>query len=312
MRRACALTFADLQRLAAAGDKQAAYVVKRLLRDADRTAAEAAQIFAREVPAIHAGSSAAVRAYLAPRDVSHIQSRANLHSAGAPACEVAAAGNIKLELAAGNRARGRRDMTRLERCGIDLRNSAAAVASAAAAGAAISGALAVAVHGQAVREGRETASEAGRAILCDAASGAACGAGYRALSVLFPAAGTVLAAASLALQARAAAQWAAPEALARLDAGVRVTASRIGLGAPLDVAVAAAAAERLTLAEALDCTSASACTGALAASTVGAVTAASHATTAAASTVWAALQEALATPPSSQEAWLAARHLRAL
>ena len=66
-------------------------------------------------------------------------------------------------------------MTRLEQSGIDLANNAAAIRSAAAVGAVVTGAFAVAEHGQAVLEGRESESEAGKAVLGKAAEGAACG-----------------------------------------------------------------------------------------------------------------------------------------
>lgn len=265
--RASALTFADVRRLADAGDARAAKALHKFIkggaRGGARSAADAATLFEREVPAFNRGSPSAIADFLEGKDVSHVQARAKLLREGVKKRVADGASNVKIENHVANQARGAKDMTSLERIKSDLVNNTAAVRSAAAVGAVVAGGVAAASHGQAVIDGRESVEEAGKAVLSSAAGGAASGAALAVVSVLCPPAGVVMgvaaigslglaAARALTPSVAAAARTVAPEFVEQGEAfadavGKRVddTANAVGAAAEtLGVRKALGAAER--------------------------------------------------------------------
>jgi hypothetical protein len=238
-RRANGLSFADVRRLADSGDAEAINLLKKFFkggaRGGTRSAADAATLFEREVPAFYRSSPSAVADFMKDKDISHIQARGPLLNEGVSRRVVDGASNVKVESHLANQARGARNMTNLEQMKTDLVNNTAAVRSAAAVGAVFAAGLAAATHGQSVIDGRESVEEAGKKVISSAAGGAASGATFAVVSVLCPPVGFAMGVAAVAAVARAvapsataAAKFVAPDLVEQGEAFAGGVAKRAG------------------------------------------------------------------------------------
>jgi hypothetical protein len=231
------MKFDDLVRLSESGDKIAPAIIKAFKnRGSGRNMAEAAKLF-NSIPAVHRGSPAEVRSFLVGKDFSHYISKSNAQKAGLSAKQTSLASNIRLEGSAANAARGASNMTLREDVFLSLKNNARAIRSAAFIGAAVSGVAGLAVHGTAVREGRETESDAGRAILAEMFVGGASSAAICTVGAVCPPAGIVFAAFSLGSLAGSlllgAARQLCPERVTAVGNAMSKAADVVGINAGL-------------------------------------------------------------------------------
>ena len=182
-----AVTFQQLRQAAANGDALAVKVVTTLRnggqRGSDRSWAEAEKIY-HQLSSVDRASVESIASSVDGKTISHIIPRSDRSWVSKRAA--GNAGNVLLENAAENIARGNKRMTLIEQVSINLTNKATAIRGAAVNGALIGGAISACGNGYSFYKGEKTVSEAVKDTARDAVCGAAVSGGLTAVTAVCP------------------------------------------------------------------------------------------------------------------------------